>query len=120
MSALLATGAIDGALAVALGAFGAHGLKKIATPEQLAIWRTACEYQFYHVFGILLVALLSLQPGLASVSIAGWLFLAGSVLFSGSLYLLVLAGTRWIGIITPLGGLVLIAGWLTLAWQSLA
>ena len=103
------------ALGVALGAFGAHGLKARVGPELLATWETAARYHLIHALALLATAwAASRWPGPA-VNTAGWLFLAGVLLFSGSLYALVLTNTRALGAITPLGGLCLIAGWLALA-----
>ena len=103
------------ALGVALGAFGAHGLKARVGPELLATWETAARYHLVHALALIATAwAASRWPGPA-VSAAGWLFLAGVLLFSGSLYALVLTNTRALGAITPLGGLCLIAGWLALA-----
>ena len=103
------------ALGVALGAFGAHGLKARVGPELLATWETAARYHLVHALALLATAwAASRWPG-PTVSAAGWLFLAGMLLFSGSLYALVLTNIRALGAITPLGGLCLIAGWLALA-----
>ena len=114
-------GAIAGASGVVLGAFGAHGLKARVAPEMLEIWETAARYQILHALALLATAWASERwPG-GATSVAGWLFLAGIVVFSGSLYALVLSGVRVLGAITPLGGLCLIAGWLALglaAWRG--
>jgi len=108
-------GAIAGASGVALGAFGAHGLKARVGPDLLEIWETAARYQVLHALALLATAWASERwPGGASTA-AGWLFLLGIVVFSGSLYTLVLSGVRVLGAVTPLGGLCLIAGWLALA-----
>lgn len=115
MNTFVLLGSVNMALAVGLGAFGAHGLKKIATPEMLAVWQTAVLYHLIHALGLLLIGLLATQ---LPVRPAGWLLLSGIVLFSGSLYLLVLTGTRPLGMITPLGGLLFIAGWLQLAFSA--
>ena len=101
------------ALAVALGAFGAHALKATLSPELLVTWETAVRYQMYAAFGIQLG---SLQGGSKAPL---WSLALGSLLFSGSLYLLCLTGVRWLGAITPLGGLALIAGWLWLGREAL-
>lgn len=107
---------LSGAIAVALGAFGAHALRRRLTPEQLATFETGVRYQFYHVAGLLAATWAAGQwPASGPAAAAGWLFVAGVVLFSGSLYLLALTGRRWLGAITPLGGLAFIAGWLCLA-----
>ena len=109
-------GALLGFLGVAAGAFGAHALRARLTPEDLAIFETAARYQMYHALALLAVAWVAGRwPG-AAASASGWLFLAGTLVFSGSLYLLVLTGARWLGAVTPLGGLALLAGWLALAW----
>jgi uncharacterized membrane protein YgdD (TMEM256/DUF423 family) len=113
---LLTIGALDAALAVILGAFGAHGLKDRVTAARLDVWHTACEYQFYHALGILLIVLLATHFSSHLLPVA-WVLLAGSVIFSGSLYLLVLTDTAWLGAITPIGGMTLIVGWCILAWQ---
>lgn len=110
-------GAMFGALSVAIGAFGAHGLKSmLETAGRTDTFETAVKYQFYHTFAILLMGLL-LQKGENSLlNISGWLFLAGIIVFSGSLYALCFTGIRWLGAITPIGGVAFIAGWLLLAW----
>ena len=120
MPTFLLLAGLSGAIAVALGAFGAHGLRSRLSPDQLATFETAVRYQFYHVPGLLGAAWLATYwPGYWPPIAAGWLFLVGSLVFSGSLYLLVLSGRRWLGAITPLGGLALIAGWLCLALTAL-
>ena len=109
-------GALLACLAVGAGAFGAHGLRGRLTPELLDVFETAARYHVYHALGLLAVAWAADRwPGGASAA-AGWLFVVGIVLFSGSLYLLSLTGTRWLGAITPLGGAAVLAGWLALAW----
>ena len=109
-------GALLACLAVGAGAFGAHGLRGRLTPELLDVVETAARYQMYHALGLLAVAWAADRwPGGATAA-AGWLFVVGIVLFSGSLYLLSLTGTRWLGAITPLGGAAFLAGWLALAW----
>lgn len=110
-----AIGAISACIAVAAGAFGAHGLKNRLDAEMLAVFETGVRYQMYHAFALIVTAwALTRWPGHLMES-SGWLFLAGTVLFSGSLYLLSLTGQRWLGAITPLGGFAFIAGWLCLA-----
>ncbi len=116
-------GSFAAGLAVATGAFGAHGLKKIVAPEMLDTWEKAVRYQMYHALGILLIALVFLHwPDQAkTLAWAAWLFLTGIFLFSGSLYLLVLSGVKWLGAITPLGGVAFVGGWMLLvlaAWRS--
>ncbi len=113
----LVTSAILGAVSVALGAFGAHALKETLSQQSLNTFETAVRYQFYHVFALALSGILYKYYPVASVNYAGWLFIAGIALFCGSLYLLVsFPSLRWMGAITPLGGLCFIAGWLLLAW----
>lgn len=102
-------------LAVAAGAFGAHALKKRLEPEALAVWETAARYQVYHALALFLVAWLSTRFPNKTVDAAGWCFLAGTLIFSGSLYALALTGLRSLGAITPIGGALLLAGWLSLA-----
>ena len=103
---------------MALGAFAAHGLKSRLEPQLLAAFETGVRYQMYHVFALFAAAWGHARwPG-RSFSIAGWLFVAGIVLFSGSLYLLALTGERWPGVITPVGGLAYLGGWLCLAWGA--
>jgi len=115
----LRTAAITGALAVALGAFGAHGLKKILEADLLQVFETAVRYQFYHVFALLAVAILYKEfPG-KFMKWAGYLFIVGTILFSGSLYLLCYMKHNtlpfnWVGAVTPLGGVAFIGGWVLL------
>jgi len=115
-----AAGAISAALAVAGGAFGAHALKSRLAPDLLAVFETGARYQMYHALALLAVAWALTRWPTPPVRAAGWLFLAGTVCFSGSLYLLSLTGARWLGALTPLGGLLFIAGWLALAAGVLA
>src|SRR5690349_19267076 len=108
-------GAVSAFLSVAAGAFGAHALRARLSTELLAIFETGARYQMYHALGLLAVAwALSRWPS-ATAQAAGWLFVAGTVLFSGSLYALALSGVRWLGAITPLGGVAFLAGWICLA-----
>ncbi len=108
-------GAIAGAVGVLLGAFGAHGLKSRVDPDLLAVFETGVRYHMYHALALLAVGWAATRwPG-AWVSASGWLFLIGIVVFSGSLYLMTLTGARWLGAITPLGGLAFISGWVALA-----
>jgi uncharacterized membrane protein YgdD (TMEM256/DUF423 family) len=114
-----ALGSISAFLAVGLGAFGAHGLKGRLTPELLATFEVGVRYQMYHALALLAVAWACTKwPGPFTTA-AGWLFIAGTVIFSGSLYGLSLTGVRWLGAVTPLGGLALLAGWGCLAWAAL-
>jgi uncharacterized membrane protein YgdD (TMEM256/DUF423 family) len=106
-------------LAVALGAFGAHALSATFAAGMADVYETGIRYQFYHALGLLAVAYaVSRWPG-SLAPVAGWLFVAGIVLFSGSLYVLSLTGVRALGAITPLGGLCFLAGWLLLGWTVL-
>lgn len=114
-SGWLAVGAVAGALGVALGAFGAHGLKGRVAPEMLAVFETGVRYHMYHALALVAVGLVAGRAGGAWPAAAGWLFLAGIVVFSGSLYAMTFTGARWLGAITPLGGVAFIAGWLVLA-----
>lgn len=108
-----ALGSINAMLAVILGAFGAHGLKRMVTPDMLAIFHTGVEYQFYHALGLLAVGLLLLHHSAsAALKWSGWLMFSGVILFSGSLYLLVLTDERWLGAVTPVGGVAFILSWL--------
>lgn len=112
----LVIAALSGLLAVIIGAFGAHGLKNRLTEDLLAVYQTGVQYHFYHTLALLMVGLLLMQiPQASLLNWSGWLFIVGIMVFSGSLYLLAVTGTRWLGAITPLGGLAFIAGWLTLA-----
>ena len=115
----LVAGALSAAVAVMLGAFGAHGLRGRLPADLLAIYQTASQYHVYHALGLLVVGLLALQaPASGALRGSGWLMLLGTVLFSGSLYLLAITGQRWLGAITPLGGTAWIAAWLLLAWAA--
>lgn len=114
-----ALGALSGALAVVGGAFGAHALKARLDADLLAVFETGARYQMLHALALLATAWASTRwPGRATLA-AGWLFVAGTVLFSGSLALLALTGVRALGAITPFGGLAFVAGWLALAWAAL-
>ncbi|CAH0992950.1 hypothetical protein SIN8267_03089 [Sinobacterium norvegicum] len=107
--------AISGFLAVAIGAFGAHGLKNKLDDTLMAAYQTGVEYQFYHTLALLLVVLIGAQfPSIGLYKVAGWLFALGIVLFSGSLYALALSGVKILGVVTPIGGLCFLAGWLCL------
>lgn len=112
----IAIGALSGAIAVGLGAFGAHGLKERLTPEMLEIWKTAVLYQALHAPALILFGLFRERAG--ARDFAGWCFLLGSVLFSFTLYGLALGGEKWLGAITPFGGVLLIVGWLDFAVQA--
>ena len=114
-----ATGAVLCALGVLLGAFGAHGLQKRVTPDMLAVYETGVRYHLVHALGLLAVAWATSRWPNGWTGAAGWLFVAGILIFSGSLYLLAVTGTRWLGAITPIGGLCLTAGWIALAIGAL-
>jgi uncharacterized membrane protein YgdD (TMEM256/DUF423 family) len=111
-------GALLGALSVILGAFGAHALRGQLTPAMQGVYETAVRYQFLHAFALLFVGHTGAQAPRPGAAMAGWLFLAGVLLFSGSLYALALTSATWWGAVTPFGGLSLIAGWLVLARAS--
>ena len=118
MKLFFGLGALFGALGVALGAFGAHALRSSLTPEGLATFEIGVRYQMYHALALLAVAWASAQWEAATVAAAGWSFVVGIVVFSGSLYVLVLTGQRWLGAVTPIGGTALIVGWALLVWTA--
>ena len=110
-------GAVSAFLGVALGALGAHLLKERLAPDLLATFEVGVRYQMYHALALLAVGWVSTKwPG-SGAAMAGWLFVAGTVIFSGSFYVLAISGIRWLGAITPLGGLAFLGGWLCLAWH---
>jgi uncharacterized membrane protein YgdD (TMEM256/DUF423 family) len=115
-----ALGAVSGFISVSAGAFGAHALRSRLTPEYLGVFETAARYQMYHALALLAVAWAITRGTGSTAQWAGWLFVIGTVLFSGSLYGLALTGIRWLGAITPLGGVAFLAGWLCLAlsWKA--
>ncbi|MCL4761848.1 MAG: DUF423 domain-containing protein [Burkholderiales bacterium] len=104
--------------AVALGAFGAHALKARLTPDLQGVWQTAVQYHAWHALALLAVGLVLLVRPQAGAGLAGWLFVAGIVLFSGSLYAMALTGVRGLGAVTPFGGVAFLAGWLAFAWSA--
>lgn len=112
-------GAIAALTAVALGAFGAHGLEGRVSPDRLETFRTGVQYQMYHALALLVVGWGLAQGGGPLLHWAGYCFLAGILIFSGTLYLLVLTDTGWLGAITPIGGVFFIVGWALLAWAAL-
>jgi uncharacterized membrane protein YgdD (TMEM256/DUF423 family) len=114
-----ALGSILAGLAVAFGAFGAHGLRNTLSVDDLATFETGVRYQMYHGLALLAVAWAATHWESTLVTVAGWSFVAGIVLFSGSLYMLVLTGPRWLGAVTPLGGVAFLVGWALLAWTAL-
>ena len=108
-------GAVSAASAVALGAFGAHALRATLDAQHLGWWQTGVQYQMWHALALVAVG----GSPLPRARTAAALFVAGSLLFAGSLYLMALTGLRWLGMVTPLGGAALIGGWLTLVWSAL-
>jgi len=112
----LALGSILAGLGVAAGAFGAHALKDILDPPMLQVFETATRYVMYHAFGLCIVSWAIDRYPEQRLEKSGWLFLIGILLFSGSLYVVSLAGIRWMGAVTPIGGLAFMTGWLLLAW----
>jgi uncharacterized membrane protein YgdD (TMEM256/DUF423 family) len=109
-------GALSAAAAVAAGALGAHALRGRLSPESLNLFETAARYQMYHALGLLVAAWGAGRLAIPAATWAGWCFVVGTLLFSGSLYLLALTGARWWGAVTPLGGVCFIVGWCLLAW----
>ncbi|HTY57908.1 MAG TPA: DUF423 domain-containing protein [Bacteroidota bacterium] len=111
---IAAAGAFSACAAVALGAFGAHGLRQTIPPDMLAVYETGVRYQMYHALGLIAAGLAGLAQGAAGrrlLGAAAWAFAIGTLLFSGSLYGLALTGIRWLGAVTPAGGLAFLAGW---------
>jgi uncharacterized membrane protein YgdD (TMEM256/DUF423 family) len=111
---LVSIGAALGGVAVVLGAFGAHALRARVPPEALGWWQTAVEYQMWHALAVLALAL----SGARWARLSAWLFAAGVLVFSGTLYAMALGAPRWLGAVTPLGGLSMIAGWAWLGWRA--
>jgi uncharacterized membrane protein YgdD (TMEM256/DUF423 family) len=109
-------GALAAFFGVALGAFAAHGLKNKLPPDMFNIFEVGVRYHMYHALGLLAVAAAAGHWSGPWLTAAGWLFVFGIVIFSGSLYLLAMGGPRWLGAITPIGGLAFLIGWLLLAW----
>lgn len=119
MKVFLTIGAIAVAIGIALGAFGAHGLTKRVDAGQLMVWKTATDYHIYSALGLIVVGvMMRLMPSASAWVTAGSLIGLGGLLFSGSLYLLVLTGMRWLGPVTPLGGLLMISGWSYFAYAA--
>lgn len=114
MRLFLTAGAISGALAVLLGAFGAHLLKQLISPDMLEVYQTGIHYQFYHTFAMLCVGILMNFNPSKTLKWSGYLFIAGTIIFSGFLYLLALTGIKALGMIVPIGGLTLVAAWIFL------
>lgn len=113
---ILAAGAVFAFLGVAAGAFGAHGLRDHLSADHMSIYQTGVQYQLVHAIGLVT---LGAQERL-NARVPAWLFIAGIIIFSGSLYALAITGTTWWGAITPLGGVAFLAGWALLAWRALA
>ena len=109
--ALLAAGAVMGFLGVAAGAFGAHAVRSRISPERLDNWKTAADYQLWHALATIASALIAVRWASGAAAAAGWCFVAGVVVFSGSLYALALTDWRKLGAITPIGGVLFLAGW---------
>ena len=116
---ITASGAFALMIAIGAGAFGAHALRNAVSPEMLSVWQTAVLYQLVHGLGLLAIAALTPRFNSRLLPCAAWLMLAGIVLFSGSLYALVLGGIRWLGAITPIGGTAFIVAWLLVALAAL-
>jgi uncharacterized membrane protein YgdD (TMEM256/DUF423 family) len=117
---LLTLGGLYGLLGVLLGAFGAHGLRDRLDPSQLNSWQTAVQYQLFHALALILVSVWFLYSGAHILRYAGGLFALGIMLFSGSIYVLVLTSASWLGPVTPLGGLTLMAGWGCVVYAGLS
>lgn len=117
---LLIIGSLSALVAVVAGAFGAHALRDRIAAELLAAFETGARYQMYHALALLGSQLAYFRWNAPQFLWAGWLFVAGTVLFSGSLYLMSLTGARWLGAVTPLGGLCFLAGWAAFAWGGIA
>lgn len=113
-------GAVSAFLSVALGAFGAHALRGRVTDELFAVFETAVRWQLAHALALVALGLGATRLAARDVRVVGWLFVAGTVVFAGSLYLLVLTGVRGWGAVTPVGGLAFLAGWAWFAWAALA
>ena len=116
---LIATGAVSAFLGVALGAFGAHGLRRRLSADMLAVFEIGVRYQLVHALALLGAGAAAARLAPGALAAAGILFVVGSLVFSGSLYVLALSGRKWLGAITPLGGLALLAGWACLAWATI-
>jgi len=117
MKTWIIIGCLLSGIAILFGAFGAHALKSKVTPEDLLIFETGVRYQIYHSIGLILIGILGFNLSLDILELPANLFISGIIIFSGSLYLLVLTNIRWLGAITPLGGLCFIIGWCLLAFN---
>ncbi len=111
-----ALGAASALMGVAAGAFGAHALRARLSPEMLAVFETGVRYQMYHALGLIGVGLMAVRWPSSQIGWAGWLFVAGTAIFSGSLYALSITGARWWGAVTPVGGVCFIVGWALVVW----
>jgi uncharacterized membrane protein YgdD (TMEM256/DUF423 family) len=109
----LVTGALLAATGIVLGAFGAHGLRAILSPEALGWWETAVQYQMWQAIGLVAIG----AAPIPRTRGPAWLLVAGTLIFSGSLYAMALSDARWLGAVTPVGGVLMIAGWAWLAWR---
>ncbi len=114
MKALAVISALSGFVAVALGAFGAHGLRGLVEPELLVVWQTAVQYQMFHALALLAIVVVGVRQTSSLLVASGWLFAAGTLLFSGSLYGLVITGNKSLGMVTPFGGVLFLIGWIVL------
>lgn len=112
-------GSVLAGLAVGLGAFGAHGLRNVLSAPDLDTFEVGVRYQMYHALALLAVSWASTRWESPTLVAAGWLFVAGILVFSGTLYVLVLTGPRWLGAVTPVGGVAFLMGWALLAWGAL-
>jgi len=113
-------GALSAFISVAAGAFGAHALKQVLDTDMLAVYHTAVDYQFFHSIGLIAIGTLHKISPRRSHSIAAWSMLAGIIIFSGSLYILSTSGIKWLGMITPIGGVCFLAAWLIIALSYLS
>ena len=117
-SPLIALGALNAAIAVGAGAFAAHGLRDKLDARALEVFETGARYQMYHALAMVLAGILATSAASRGPQTAGWIFQAGIVLFSGSLYAIALTGVRGLGAVAPLGGIAFLAGWLWLGWTA--
>jgi uncharacterized membrane protein YgdD (TMEM256/DUF423 family) len=116
--AWIVVGAVGAGLAVVAGAFGAHALAARLGPRELQLWETAARYLMYGSLGLILVGLLASQDARRGIALAAWSLALGTAVFSGTVFALALGGPRWLGAVTPLGGTLLIAGFLLFAWAA--
>jgi uncharacterized membrane protein YgdD (TMEM256/DUF423 family) len=114
-SLFLCLGAVSAFFGVSMGAFGAHALKAVLSPDMLEVYKTAVSYQMWHALGLIAIAFIPQASESALVHWAGWLMFAGILLFSGSLYLLTIFNLKWLGMITPIGGVAFLSAWLLIA-----